>query len=161
MSRSPLSIPASMQIFSDITAHGFWMTRWYSQNTPQARQGLMSELSQMYESGSLSAPAHEVVSLGGKQTDAEMSKTAQSTVGRAMSNAGKKTFLQFGSGLGSSGRTAAAFTPAGARGFHHWRPSDKAGTRGIKSSPAPKVQLTGQINPGLAPPIENIGVDAV
>lgn len=44
MSKQPLSLPTSAFIFKNLTAHGFWQSRWYDQHTRQERESLMRTL---------------------------------------------------------------------------------------------------------------------
>lgn len=157
-----------MQIFSDISAKGFWMTRWYAQHGREDREKLMAELAAWYEDGSLTPPAHEIVTLGeASQSDSDMAQRAREAISRAQAGfGGKKTFLRFGAGL-SAGQSAASQAFLGQRQaqrtFTTWTPQIRkrenvsSAAREISSSSIAQAQ----VNPGPPPPVEKIGVDAV
>ncbi|KAI8870057.1 hypothetical protein GQ42DRAFT_178861 [Ramicandelaber brevisporus] len=44
MSRQPLSVPASQLIFKDLRFVGFWMTRWYAENSLEKRKEMWLEI---------------------------------------------------------------------------------------------------------------------
>ena len=44
MAKQPLSIPISLFIFKNLTCHGFWQSRWYSQKPLGEREKLMQNL---------------------------------------------------------------------------------------------------------------------
>jgi len=44
MSLKPITIPTSCFIFNDIILKGFWLTKWYESNGPEARTALLKEL---------------------------------------------------------------------------------------------------------------------
>lgn len=52
MSKQPVSLPTSLYIFKDIASKGFWLTRWSQQN-PQARQRMLTELADMFRSNEI------------------------------------------------------------------------------------------------------------
>lgn len=54
MSKQPLSLPTSLFIFKDLTSHGFWQSRWYTQKTRQERENLLVKLSELIQSGKVS-----------------------------------------------------------------------------------------------------------
>lgn len=47
MSKEPVIVPTSSLIFSDVHVRGFWMTRWYGQNTKEARLAMIEALAGM------------------------------------------------------------------------------------------------------------------
>ncbi|KAH8093752.1 NAD-binding protein [Cristinia sonorae] len=65
MSKEPIPVATSSLIFKDIQYRGFWQTRWYKENTLEARQDLMRELARM----NLQEPEHEVVTLPREEND--------------------------------------------------------------------------------------------
>ena len=44
MAKQPLSIPISLFIFKNLTCHGFWQSRWYTQKPREEREKLMQNL---------------------------------------------------------------------------------------------------------------------
>lgn len=44
MSKKPLSLPTSAFIFKNLSAQGFWQSRWYNQHTRKEREDLMKTL---------------------------------------------------------------------------------------------------------------------
>ncbi|KAJ1675396.1 mitochondrial 2-enoyl thioester reductase [Spiromyces aspiralis] len=61
MSRQPVTLPTSYLIFKDITARGFWMTRWYKANRVQERWEMWNELLGLMHQGKLVNPPMSVV----------------------------------------------------------------------------------------------------
>jgi trans-2-enoyl-CoA reductase len=62
MSRQPLTFPASVFIFKDISAHGYWMTQWMEDKRPgrkEERAQMLEELSNMLRQGTLKPPIAE------------------------------------------------------------------------------------------------------
>jgi NADPH:quinone reductase-like Zn-dependent oxidoreductase len=51
MSKQPLSLPTSAFIFKNLTAHGFWQSRWYTERSVEEREGLMESLTQFIRDG--------------------------------------------------------------------------------------------------------------
>lgn len=47
MSKQPLSLPTSAFIFKNLTCHGFWQSKWYTQKSQQEREDLMKVLADM------------------------------------------------------------------------------------------------------------------
>lgn len=71
MSKEPLVIPTSLFIFKNITCHGFWQSRWYSDKSLQERRRLTDALFGLMRDGKLRSPEHEVVVIKGAETDEE------------------------------------------------------------------------------------------
>jgi NADPH:quinone reductase-like Zn-dependent oxidoreductase len=44
MSKQPLSLPTSLFIFKNLTAHGFWQSEWYKTRSAADRDTLMKTL---------------------------------------------------------------------------------------------------------------------
>ncbi|XP_014279129.1 enoyl-[acyl-carrier-protein] reductase, mitochondrial [Halyomorpha halys] len=62
MSREPVIIPTSLLIFKDITAKGYWMTRWTSVNRrSEVRRKMFDEIMDLMRCGKIKAPAHKLV----------------------------------------------------------------------------------------------------
>lgn len=110
MSRSPLPLPASLQIFRDLTAHGFWQTRWYAQRPPHQRQELMNRLLGWFGKGEMEVPPSGVVELpldGGEKGEEEAGELARRAVAASMRGfSGKKWYLRFGNPLGEQATPA-------------------------------------------------------
>ncbi len=47
MSKQPFSLPTSSFIFKNLTAHGFWQSRWYQRHSRQERENLMKTLTDL------------------------------------------------------------------------------------------------------------------
>ncbi|PWN39637.1 NAD(P)-binding protein [Ceraceosorus guamensis] len=71
MSRSPLSLPASLLIFRDLKARGFWMTTWYAMHTRQQRAALTAELARWYAEAILAPPKANIITLTHDQQSGE------------------------------------------------------------------------------------------
>ncbi|KAK9507153.1 hypothetical protein O3M35_007066 [Rhynocoris fuscipes] len=70
MSREPVIIPTSLLIFKDISAKGFWMTRWTKENRDsEVRKHMLTEIMNLMISGKLKAPVHSLIPLS-KYTEA-------------------------------------------------------------------------------------------
>uniref|UniRef100_A0A0V0GB45 Enoyl-[acyl-carrier-protein] reductase, mitochondrial n=1 Tax=Triatoma dimidiata TaxID=72491 RepID=A0A0V0GB45_TRIDM len=64
MSREPVIIPTSLLIFKDISAKGFWMTRWTKENRDsEVRKYMFSDIMNLIVAGKLKAPAHSLIPL--------------------------------------------------------------------------------------------------
>ncbi len=44
MSKGPLTLANSLLIFKDISARGFWMTRWYAQQPLEERVAMINDI---------------------------------------------------------------------------------------------------------------------
>ncbi|KAK0552882.1 hypothetical protein OC846_002720 [Tilletia horrida] len=112
MSRSPLPLPASLQIFRDVTAHGFWQTRWYAQRPHEERARLMNTLLSWFAKSELVAPPSGVVELPleaprDEAEEVQSADLARRTVAASMRGfSGKKWYLRFGNPLGEKGTKA-------------------------------------------------------
>jgi trans-2-enoyl-CoA reductase len=51
MSRQPLILPASLQIFKDIHASGFWLTAWNEQHSREERQEMINHVLDIMKQG--------------------------------------------------------------------------------------------------------------
>ncbi|KAG1744658.1 uncharacterized protein EDB91DRAFT_1123754 [Suillus paluster] len=95
MSKEPLSLPTSLFIFKNLTCHGFWQTRWYNGKSIEERQELLETLTTLMRDGKLQGPDHEILTIGGMDSDANASETIRDLVarlGRGMY--GKKILLR-------------------------------------------------------------------
>ncbi|TFK17323.1 trans-2-enoyl-CoA reductase [Coprinopsis marcescibilis] len=75
MSKQPLSLPTSLFIFKNLTAHGFWQSQWYKTKSAEDRDKLMEVLVGYISSGKLSTPDHEVLQIKSSQSDDEAAST--------------------------------------------------------------------------------------
>jgi len=69
MSKQPLTLSTSLFIFRNLTAHGYWQARWYSNCTPEERQAMMSEIVNMMITEKLRPPDYQLVTLKGDIED--------------------------------------------------------------------------------------------
>lgn len=53
MARAPLSLPASMLIFKNISFHGFWMSRWTDEHPAEERYEMFKDLVDLMDKGQL------------------------------------------------------------------------------------------------------------
>ena len=51
MSKKPLSLPTSLFIFKNLSAHGYWQHRWYQEHSREEREQLMRTLADLKVSG--------------------------------------------------------------------------------------------------------------
>jgi trans-2-enoyl-CoA reductase len=63
MSRQPLRIPNGLLIFKDLRLRGFWVTQWYREASPEARQTMIDELATWVNSRRLFTPVDRVFPL--------------------------------------------------------------------------------------------------
>ncbi|KAH7882220.1 hypothetical protein F5I97DRAFT_1939656 [Phlebopus sp. FC_14] len=95
MSKEPFSLPTSLFIFKNLTCHGFWQSRWYSQKTAEERAHMMNVLAELTRTGKLQSPNHEIVTIAGGMTDQEARDIICTTVARlAGGKYGKKVLLR-------------------------------------------------------------------
>ncbi|TIB30907.1 hypothetical protein E3P84_03152 [Wallemia ichthyophaga] len=93
MSKKPLCIPPGLLIFKDIKSVGFWMSKWYAKSSAEDRSAIAGEIVQLIESGSLTEPPHQIVSIGGHQTDQQATQTLRDALA-AQANGGKKILFE-------------------------------------------------------------------
>ncbi|KAI0788842.1 hypothetical protein C8Q75DRAFT_799165 [Abortiporus biennis] len=91
MSKEPLSFPTSLFIFKNLTAHGFWQSRWYHNKSKEERDKLMENLAEM----KLQEPEHEIVTLPGTKSDEDTAKSVQNLISKMSEGKyGKKVLLK-------------------------------------------------------------------
>lgn len=56
MSRKPLSLPASLLIFKNISFHGFWVSKWSEKHSPEERFEMMKDITNLMSQGKLGEP---------------------------------------------------------------------------------------------------------
>ncbi|KAF9344377.1 mitochondrial 2-enoyl thioester reductase [Mortierella sp. AD094] len=54
MSRQPLTLPASLQIFKNVHASGFWLTAWNDEHSPAERQDMIDNVFDVMKKGQFS-----------------------------------------------------------------------------------------------------------
>ncbi|KAI0039215.1 NAD(P)-binding protein [Auriscalpium vulgare] len=89
MSRAPLAIPASAQIFRNLTAHGFWVSRWYLEHSVQEREALMKELVDL----KIPEPVHEILTIGKEKKDKEAADSVKAAIDKMLAGESKKKVL--------------------------------------------------------------------
>ncbi|KAG1731389.1 hypothetical protein EDB19DRAFT_1737920 [Suillus lakei] len=95
MSKEPLSLPTSLFIFKNLTCNGFWQTRWYSDKSLEQRQELLETLTALMRDGKLQGPDHEVLTIGGTESDVSASEKIRDLVARLGHGMyGKKVLLR-------------------------------------------------------------------
>ncbi|KAG2145600.1 hypothetical protein BD769DRAFT_1625264 [Suillus cothurnatus] len=91
----PLSLPTSLFIFKNLTCHGFWQTRWYSDKSLEQRQELLKTLIALMRDGKLRDPDHEVFTIGGAESDVGASGKIRDLLARlGQGMYGKKVLLR-------------------------------------------------------------------
>ncbi|KAH9943807.1 NAD(P)-binding protein [Amylocystis lapponica] len=91
MSKQPLSMPTSAFLFKNLTAHGFWQSRWNKAHSADERAALMRTLANF----KLKEPEHEIVVLESKMSDAEAAQTVRDAIARVGQGMyGKKVLLK-------------------------------------------------------------------
>ncbi|KIJ18267.1 hypothetical protein PAXINDRAFT_175380 [Paxillus involutus ATCC 200175] len=95
MSKSPLSLPTSLFIFKNLSCHGFWQSRWYAQKTSEERVKMMNILAGLIRDGKLRSPEHEILAIGGQETDSDAKTKICSAISRlTCGKYGKKVLLK-------------------------------------------------------------------
>ncbi|KAF8227523.1 NAD(P)-binding protein [Tricholoma matsutake] len=95
MSRQPLSLPTSLFLFNNLTAHGFWQTRWNQYKSHVEKENIMQQLVELISEGKLKEPAHEIIHVSARDTDEEAGEKVREAI-RKMSGGqyGKKVLLK-------------------------------------------------------------------
>ncbi|CAE6406027.1 unnamed protein product [Rhizoctonia solani] len=94
MSKGPLSLPTSLFIFKNLISYGYWQTRWYETHTPEERQSMLQEITDLMLADKLKAPEHEILTIPESDETATQvlrEKLKQIDEGRY----GKKLLLKF------------------------------------------------------------------
>lgn len=96
MSKQPLSLPAGLVIFSNVSVRGFMMNKWYAQHTRQDRQRMMDQLVSWYEDGTIEPPAHTIVEFSpDDDADSVTEKAREAIKSTTAGKGGKKVFFKF------------------------------------------------------------------
>ncbi|KAI0741431.1 NAD(P)-binding protein [Daedaleopsis nitida] len=90
MSKQPLSLSTSNFIFKNLTAHGFWQSRWYKQHTRQEREDLIRTLTDF----ELKEPEHEILDLSNETSDEAATRKLRDTFTKMERGFGKKVLLK-------------------------------------------------------------------
>ena len=113
MSKQPLSLPTSLFIFRNLTAHGFILGSWTQRHSIDERRNVAKEIIRMLEKGQVSfpfncrrvltqtlhllqlrEPIHEILPLRG--SDDEITQTLRNALSKLGEGSyGKKIMLQF------------------------------------------------------------------
>lgn len=56
MSKGPLSLPASLLIFKNISFHGFWVSKWADVHSPEERYEMFKDIMNLMKEGKLKEP---------------------------------------------------------------------------------------------------------
>lgn len=64
MSKEPLTLPNGLLIFKNIKSYGFWMTKWYSHHSLEAKKDMVDRLFEYHKQGSFKLSAYEMVNVG-------------------------------------------------------------------------------------------------
>jgi len=95
MAKEAVTLPPSVFIFNNLTAHGFWQTEWYKQRSPEERARVTVDLVKYMATGEFKEPNHAIVKIDGKLSDEEATKIVREVVNRlASGSGGKKVLLQ-------------------------------------------------------------------
>ncbi|CAE6401208.1 unnamed protein product [Rhizoctonia solani] len=70
MSKGPLSLPTGLFIFKNLTSYGYWQTRWYETHSPEERQSMLQEITDLMLADKLGAPEHEILVIPESEKDA-------------------------------------------------------------------------------------------
>ncbi|KDR65742.1 hypothetical protein GALMADRAFT_148451 [Galerina marginata CBS 339.88] len=95
MAKQPLSLPISLFIFKNLTCHGFWQSRWYSQRSLGERETLMKNLVNLMTEKKLDTPEHEIIVVKMDESDEQATQKVRETL-QAISGGryGKKVLLK-------------------------------------------------------------------
>jgi len=94
MAKRPLSLPASLFIFKNLTSHGFWLTRWYKDNI-EGQTRLVEELARTMAFGKFKEPKHEIVHIKGEASEEQASSAIREVFQRiALGTVKKKVILK-------------------------------------------------------------------
>lgn len=97
MSKQPVSIPSGSFIFRNLRAVGFGVSRWYRDNSDEARQLMLEHLVEMFNSGQLRPPRAKVSKLSASNiSEDELGALARAMAERTLrGRTGEKQILQW------------------------------------------------------------------
>ncbi|KAF8638937.1 hypothetical protein AX16_010412 [Volvariella volvacea WC 439] len=95
MSKQPFSLPTSLFIFKNLTAHGFWQTEWYARRSRAQQEDLMKNLVNLLAEGKLREPEYEILSIDAHDADDVASNKVKTAIQQLSAGRyGKKVLLQ-------------------------------------------------------------------
>ncbi|RDB20888.1 putative trans-2-enoyl-CoA reductase, mitochondrial [Hypsizygus marmoreus] len=95
MSKQPLSLPTSLFIFKNLTAHGFWQSQWYLTRPREEQEQVMNTLVNLMGQGKLKPPKHEIVSISAEDSDEEAGQKVRDVITKiSEGQQGKKNLLR-------------------------------------------------------------------
>lgn len=111
MSKQPLSLPTSLFIFKNLTAHGFWQSRWYLDKPREEREQVMETLIDLMRTGRVrltnisswavltdsssqfKEPLHEIVTISARGSDEAATLKVRDVITKLSSGHGGKKIL--------------------------------------------------------------------
>jgi trans-2-enoyl-CoA reductase len=113
MSKQPLSLPTSLFLFKNLTAHGFWQSQWNQDKSQVERKRVMQNLVELISQGKarirsvismpydlqllqqLKEPRHEIITISAQDTDEQAGEKVREVI-RDMSKGhfGRKVLLK-------------------------------------------------------------------
>lgn len=92
MSRQPLTIPASLLIFRDLSFHGFWITQWNDRHSAHSRAAMLADVADLIRREQLvQTPLAEV---SWPTESADVSKIVEAIGGSMEGFGGRKLVLK-------------------------------------------------------------------
>jgi len=96
MSKQPLCLPTSFFIFKNITAHGFWQSRWYTERPRHVQEALLHKIAQLISENKLSTPSHDIVTIPSHELCEQATDRVRAVFSRLLKGRyGKKVLLKF------------------------------------------------------------------
>ncbi|KAI0272639.1 hypothetical protein BC834DRAFT_857625 [Gloeopeniophorella convolvens] len=92
MAKRPLTFPSSLFIFKNLTTHGFWLSRWFQENSGQQAQ-IFGDLAKAMASGQLKEPKHEIITIDESVSDEQASSTVREVFQGVASGAFKRKVI--------------------------------------------------------------------
>jgi mitochondrial enoyl-[acyl-carrier protein] reductase / trans-2-enoyl-CoA reductase len=113
MSKQPLSLPTSLFLFKNLTAHGFWQSRWNQDSSQVEKENVLRQLVELITQGKVSIrsvnvsvlwpsspeklkePKHEILFISAQDTDEQAGEKVRDVI-RKLSGGhyGKKVLLK-------------------------------------------------------------------
>ncbi|PVG04898.1 NAD(P)-binding protein [Serendipita vermifera] len=94
MSREPIKIPVGLQIFRQLTCHGYWHSSFWEGLPRDEQEKRMAQITQWKEDGAFEDPLHEIIKLKG--SDQEVNDIIQDAIVRQQKGLrGKKLLLKW------------------------------------------------------------------
>ncbi|KAI8914058.1 hypothetical protein DFJ77DRAFT_490853 [Powellomyces hirtus] len=98
MSKEPVTLPTSAFIFKNLSAHGFWMTRWYDAHShdDDQRARMLSALLALARTAQLKEPWHDVNSFRAEDPVDRLRERAVTAIDKAVTGFGsRKQIFEF------------------------------------------------------------------